>query len=254
MAKKNKIKFNFNSPVILTLSIISILFFVFDNFVLKQKLNQTLLLTPTLGGDFVFNFKSVKSYLRILLYIFGGTDPYGYVLYLILFLQLGTKIEEYYGSVVCGIMIFAATIFTGVLSACSCENAFSGIAPVVCMLIILDTVSYISKKNIPITSVLIIVLFFLSEYIKKNPNGLIGILIILAGGLCGSLFAFMATPKKRAAKKTQNNNDIYNDSYNIQNESEKKSKKFGFFRNKDKNIEKKKDNASDETVIGSIEL
>lgn len=228
--KKSKIKFNFNSPVVLALSILSILIFVFDNFILKQKMNHTLLFTPTLSGDFAFNFKSVNSYLRILLYIFGGTDAYSYALYLILFLQLGTKVEERYGSVVCGIMIFVATLFTGVLSACCCGNVFSGLAPVVCMLIILDTISYVSKKNIPITSVLIICLFFVSEYIKKNPNGFIGILIILAGGLCGSLFAFMAIPKRRAAKKTKGD-----DSNNV-------------------NVEKSGNNTSDETIVGSIEL
>ena len=39
--------------------------------------------------------------------------------------------------------------------------------------------------------------------LRKNPNGPVGVVIVAAGGLCGSLFAFLTSPKARKAKKNE---------------------------------------------------
>ena len=46
------------------------------------------------------------------------------------------------------------------------------------------------------------------NYVNKNlktieENETVGIIICIAGGLCGSLFAFLTSPKARAAKKAE---------------------------------------------------
>ena len=47
-----------------------------------------------------------------------------------------------------------------------------------------------------------IIFFILREAFIKNPNGAAGVIIVLAGGLAGSLFAFLTSTKARAERKT----------------------------------------------------
>jgi hypothetical protein len=47
--------------------------------------------------------------------------------------------------------------------------------------------------------------------LRKNLNGVIGVVITAAGGLCGSLFAFLTSPKARKAKKSEAALSEFND-------------------------------------------
>ena len=69
------------------------------------------------------------------------------------------------------------------------------------MLILLDAMMNISKKKISASSIAVLILFIVRLYIVKNQNGIIDVIIVIAGGLCGSLFAFIASPKARKARK-----------------------------------------------------
>ena len=135
---KIKMKLNYDAPVTIIFTLLSVLLFVLDWFLLKNKLNSTILITPTCDGEFQFSFKSFFSYLRLFLYVFGSGEALSFFAKLVIISLLGSAMEERYGSMVIGIMIFVATIFTGVLSACCCKLPFSGSDAVVFMLILLD--------------------------------------------------------------------------------------------------------------------
>ena len=112
---------------------------------------------------------------------------------------LGPAMEERYGSVIIGIMIFVSALFSGVLNACFCAESLVGAVPVVCMMIFLNAFMSFSKKTFPLSFAAVIVLFVFLEIF--SGAGVVRIIICIAGGLCGSLFAFLTSPKVKAAKK-----------------------------------------------------
>lgn len=209
MAKKRskskaKYKFSYDAPVSLTFVLVAVVLFLLDLLLVKGKLNAEYLLSPTAGGgNLPFDFKNILSYLRLLLYVFGGTEPFVLLSNLIFIVLLGPEMEGRYGSLVIGIMIFVSTIVSGVLSACFCNFPAFGASPLVFMLIILDILMHLTKKTISASAVFVICLFTASQFFTGSKNGIVGVLITLAGGLCGSLFAFMASPKTRTTKKQQ---------------------------------------------------
>ncbi|MCR5764442.1 MAG: hypothetical protein K6G09_00540 [Treponema sp.] len=237
---KLKIKFNYDAPVTLTFTLLSVLLFVIDFIFLKERLNSSIFITPTVSGDFQFSFSSLNSYLRLFLYIFGRESTLLFFSRLVIITLLGPRMEERYGSAVIGIMILVSTFFTGVLFASCCKVSFNGSTPIVFMLILLDMLFHISKKTVSLSSALATALFIACLFINPNENGLVGILIVLAGGLCGSLFAFMASPKTRARKTVSK----------VENKNAEKSKSA----EEPVVPESPATGSSDETVVGSIKF
>jgi len=205
MAKKNlKLKFVYDAPVTISFAFITLLLFLLDCYVFKGQLSAKWLLTPTSAqGVLPFSFSDFPSIIRLFLHVFGYGERRVLVTNLIFILLLGSTMEERYGSVIIGVMIFVASLFSGVLNACFCANSVCGAEPVVFMLILLWTMMHLSRSKISASSVCVIALFVCMECFKKNPNGLVGLVIVLAGGLCGSLFAFLTSPKARKAKKNE---------------------------------------------------
>ena len=248
MAKKKsrakiKIKFNYDAPVTLTFTLLSILLFLIDIIFLECNLNTSLFRTPAIGGEFQFNFKSISSYLKLFLYVFGWRSTISFFSELVVILLLGARMEERYGSLVIGLMILINTIFTSVLTACCCKQPFSGTDSIVFMLILLDMLFHISKKTISLSSALATGLFIVCLFVVPNQNDIVGVLIVLAGGLCGSLFAFMASPKtnnRKTVKKESKSVSIDNSTSALRTESSTPSSKGS--------------GNSDETIVGSIKF
>jgi len=242
MAKKRskvKFKFSYDAPVSLSFAIIALILFLIDSLLLKGKMNSNYLLTPTaVSGSLPFDFKNIISYLRLFAYVFGGSAPFTLISNLIFIILLGPEMENRYGSFVIGIMILVAVLVSGVLSASFCKFSVSGASPVVFMLIILDILMHLTKKTVSASAVAVICLFVASQFFVGNKNGLVGVLITLSGGLCGSLFAFMASPRARAAKKNQ------------KAEEKLPEKETQASRAKSK----KNNESSDETIVASIKL
>ena len=87
----------------------------------------------------------------------------------------------------------------------------------------------------------------------KRLSGIVGLIICIAGGLCGSLFAFLTSPKARAEKKSEKNSKPI--------KSMTAEEKTAFLeeldsqspRNNSKKS-KKSDSDDDTTVIGTIKF
>ena len=214
MAKKKfnlNIKVAYDAPVTLTFVIVCALIFLLNMLLAKSGKSmglEKLLASPTnQAGVLPFIVKQPLSYLRLLLYIFGSGQAGGVfaggasVLFtnLILIMLLGPAMEERYGSVIIGIMIFVSALFSGVLNACFCEASLVGAVPVVSMMIFLNAFMSFSKKKFPLSFAAVMVFFVLLQIFEGE--GAIRIIICIAGGLCGSLFAFLTSPKMKAEKK-----------------------------------------------------
>ena len=203
MAKKKfnvNLKVSYDAPVTLTFVIICAVLFLLNTFLIKNGAMDKLLSSPTsTAGSLPFIVSQPLSYLRLLLYIFGAGEGSVLITNLILIMLLGPAMEERYGSVIIGIMIFVSALFSGVLNACFCMESLTGAVPVVSMMIFLNAFMSFSKKKFPLSFAAVMVLFVVLEVF--GGAGAIRIIICIAGGLCGSLFAFLTSPKARAEKK-----------------------------------------------------
>ena len=208
MAKKKfnlNIKVAYDAPVTLTFVIVSAIIFLLNMLLAKSGKAagfEKIFASPTnQAGALPFIINAPLSYLRLLFYIFGASVGGASLLFtnLILIMLLGPAMEERYGSVIIGIMIFVSALFAGVLNACFCETSLVGAGPLVSMMIFLNAFMSFSKKKFPLSFAAVMVLFVLLQIF--SGAGAVQIIICISGGLCGSLFAFLTSPKMKAEKK-----------------------------------------------------
>lgn len=258
--KKIKMPFSFiyDAPVTLTFVIISLLFFIFDSLILKNKITPLILSSPTTSeGTLPFEIKNFLSYLRFFMYSFGGNFSLFYFANLIFILLLGPSIEEKYGSVVIGIMMVVSSVFAGVLNACFRSASMIGATSIVFMLIFLNAFLSFSKKKIPMSFVVVFGVYIVFNVIEPKVNVVVELFINIAGGLCGSLFAFLASPKARKVKKAEGlmaKAEILADFDDSNSPRFKNKFKFGKAKKEKPESEAKKEESSDETVVGTIKF
>lgn len=206
MAKK-KIKLGFkivnDGPASVIFLLVALVFALLNTFVFKDKLTSLFLSAPTAGnGELPFIVSKPLSYVRILFSIFGSYNQNSFMIPVFLICLFGPVLEERYGSIIIGIMMIVSGVFSGVLNACFCEHMTSGASSVVFMMLFLNAFFSLSKKKLPLSFIFVVGFYIAMDLIMfHNPNGIVGVLIEIAGGLCGSLFAFLASPKVRAQQK-----------------------------------------------------
>ena len=231
--KKVSIKINFDSKVSVAFVLLSLLFFLLKSF------TAAFTISPTVQtGTNAFNASSISSYLNLVLFVFGAQNFSMLVINSIIILLLGNTLEETYGAFILAVMMTISTLFTGVLSACFCKNSIQGSNGIIFMLLFLTVASSLIKKKMPVSTFMVFALFIICSFLQDHSNGIIEVFITIAGGLCGSLFAFLASGKSRtSAKKKSPSIDDYSDE-NSPRFKNKKSKKNSF--------------DDDETVVGTL--
>lgn len=264
MAKKKfKLNFVFDAPVTISFCLISVVLFVLNQIVLNQivlkgSLDGKILSSPTTSaGPVPFIASNPASYFRLFLYAFGAQNWVLLFTNLMFLLMLGPSQEERYGSVVIGIMMGVSILFSGVLNACFCETSLKGCNCVIFMMIFLNSFMSFSKKKIPASFFIIFIFYIIKEILQvtdKRFSGIVGLIICITGGLCGSLFAFLTSPKARAEKKSEKTSKPIS--------SMTAEEKTAFLeeldsqspRNRANKTKKSDSNDDDTTVIGTIKF
>ena len=253
MAKKNlSSKILIDSYVSIAFVAISLIILLCDLFLSKGKI-AAFLASPVLAPENninQFNVTSIKSYFQMIFYVFAPSDVNVLIPSLIFIMLLGPTLEDRYGITVIGVMIFICALFSGVLNACFCKNSLTGPSCIVYMMIFLNIFFSLIKKKIPLSFVIIFILLIVKDVL--SDGGLITLIINICGGLCGSLIAFLASPKVRATKKESKGGLL------------SKAEKIAYLKDLDsksprfKNAESKKDkktaSSEEETVIGTLKF
>lgn len=224
---KSKFKVRYDSPVTLTVTILTVLLFIIDSALLKGKMSEAVFTSYGTLSDKAFASSNALSYIRILLHVFGTTSWSALLINSAFFLLIGTVLEDRYGSVIFALMIFISALVSGVIGIFSPLD-MCGATPVIFMMIFLSAVTMISKRNLQISWVLIMVLYTaysMATAFEKNGaliegNGFIrffqsniSTFICMAAGVASSLFGFLSSPKKRKAstKKSDDKSSINED-------------------------------------------
>ena len=254
MAKK-KFKFNLkiavDAPVTVSFALISVLLFLLDTLAFKGSLSSKIFSSPTsAAGQAPFVLSNPLSYLKLVLYIFSDGSWSLLLSNLLFILLLGPAMEERYGSVVIGIMMIVSALFSGVLNACFCNVSLIGSCPLVFMMIFLNSFMSFSKKKLPLSFILIFFMYAAYEIMQKGKGQFAAMLICLAGGLCGSLFAFLTSPKARAFKRNESTS-----SRGLLSKAEKASYIEELDSQSPRNKKSdKKNNDDNDTVVGTLKF
>ena len=181
--KKFRIRITYNSPVILTFSLISlIVVFVgtYIDFTVVEK--YFMVYRAPLTDPF--------TYFRFVSYIFGHSGWSHFLSNFSYILLLGPLVEEKYGSERLLSMIGISALVGGLANFIFFPNvALCGASGIVFMLIIMSSVTSVSRGDIPITLILVIVIYLAEEiynafFIVDNISQFTHII----GGLCGAFF------------------------------------------------------------------
>lgn len=202
--KRKSLQISYNAPVTLTFSIAAALILILDQFIFTAMIDSLFTAPGAIGSQFAFNWKNPLDYLRLFSHVLGHKD-WGHLLGNLSFiLLLGPLLEERYGSKMLLLMMVTTAMVTGVLNAAFIPRGMLGASGIAFMMILLSSFTAITKNQIPLTFILVLILFLGQEVITSFGNKDIAVLAHVAGGLCGSLFGFLNAykpPKTSSVKK-----------------------------------------------------
>ena len=180
-------KIKYNSPVILTYAIVSICVLVFCS---------NGFLTKYFSSSAHLSFSNPYFYLRLVSYIAGHGGWSHLIGNLMIILLVGPLLEEKYGSGKLFEMFLITAITTGLLNAFLFSNSLIGGSGIAFMLILLSSFSNIKSKEIPLTFIIIAVLFIGSEVISTLKIDQISQFSHLAGGFIGAGYGFIRSGRR----------------------------------------------------------
>ena len=179
------IKFDYNSPVIISYLILSLIA-CFLNFISHGKSNK-LLFTSYRSSPF-----NPLTYIRLFTHSIGHVDLSHLIHNFLFILLIGPMIEEKYGSINLIVMLLITSLVIGLFNTIFSNYSITGASGNVYMLIVLSSFSNITEGKIPITLVLILIFYVLSEFKDRLIEGNKKTYHTghLLGALCGIGFGF----------------------------------------------------------------
>lgn len=183
-------KLTFNSPVVLIFSFVCAAVFLLGQIGIGKDL---FLLYPQ------WDMSNPVWYVRIWSHSLGHASTEHLMGNMALFLLLGPIVEEKYGSKNLLIMIFTTAIVTGIIQIMFFNVGLLGASGVVFMLILLVSLVNFKNKEIPLTFILIVVIYIGKELMGTFSEDNISHSTHIIGGIVGAVFGFALAGKKAKA-------------------------------------------------------
>jgi len=180
----------YNSPVILTFALICTAVFFID-----QGLLGNLLPYFTVGVS--INLANPFSIVTLFTHVIGHSSIEHLMGNLTFILLLGPIIEEKYGSKNTFLMIFLTALFTGIINVLFFSTGLLGASGIVFMLILLVSFTNNDGGGIPLTFILVAILFIGKEVLQSLQTDHVSQAAHIIGGFCGSIFGFTGILKKQ---------------------------------------------------------
>ena len=189
--KQHKYRLTYNSPVILTFAAVCAVTLLLD-WITKGFTNRLLFICYGHGS-----LLDPLTYLRIFTYVFGHASFAHFAGNMTMLLLVGPIVEERYGSWNLAIMILVTAIAGGILNTFFFSTGILGASGIVFLLIILSAFGNMKKGEIPLTLILIAVIYLGQEIfagITANDN--ISHFGHICGGVLGLCFGIWFYKKK----------------------------------------------------------
>jgi membrane associated rhomboid family serine protease len=190
-------KIKYNAPVTLTFA------FVCAGILI---LNQTLLKGFTqawfaVGPRGSFSPGSIRCWVTLFTHVIGHADWNHLISNFSLILLIGPILEANYGSRELLFMIVVTALVTGILNTLLFPSFLLGASGIVFMMILLASFTNFTKGEIPLTFILILILYLGREIFNSFRADNISEFAHIVGGFCGSLFGFFSPDRKALAGK-----------------------------------------------------
>jgi rhomboid protease GluP len=185
-------KIQYNSPVILTFALISLVALGL-NYLTHGATNKLLF------SVYRSSPLNPLTYLRMFTHVLGHANFSHYVGNFMLILMVGPMLEEKYGSSKMIFMILFTALITGLINIAFFGNvALLGASGIAFMFILLSSFVNIEKGRIPLTFILIAILYIGNEIITgvfTSDN--ISQFAHIIGGVCGCIFGWGIDPERK---------------------------------------------------------
>jgi rhomboid protease GluP len=193
-------RLTYNAPVTLTFALLATLVIVLQQFIFTGLENLFVVPGQLEKGA------SLSFFFQLIAHIFGHANWEHFLGNFSLILILGPILEEKYGSAKLSLMIVVTAIMTGILNLMLFDTGILGASGIVFMLILLSSITNYKKGEIPLTFVLVLILYVGKEIAQSFQEDQISQFGHVIGGLCGALFGFLIqhktpdSPKKEQEK------------------------------------------------------
>ncbi len=184
-------RIRYNAPITLTFALLSALVLAVDQLT-GAGIIPAICVVPGRSG---FDFSSFLDYVRIFTHVIGHISWEHLLSNFAIILLIGPILEEKYGSTALFIMILITAFVTGLLNALIFSTGLLGASGVAFMMILLVSFTNIRNGEIPLTFILILILYLAKELISSVQENQISEFAHIAGGACGSMFGFLR-PRK----------------------------------------------------------
>lgn len=188
---KSRLKLTYNSPVILTFSIICLVTLLID---MMTQGGSNRLLFVCYGHA---NLLDPLTYLRMFSYVFGHASFAHFAGNITMLLLVGPIVEQHYGSWNTVIMMAVTALAGGLLNMFFFDTGILGASGLVFLMIILSAFTSMKKGEIPLTLILIAAIYLGQEiYSGIAVNDNISHFGHLCGGVSGIGFGIAFHKKK----------------------------------------------------------
>ena len=178
-------KIRYNSPVVLTFVLLSLAAYLLNG------------LTAGWANYLFFSIYSTGSHLdpltlvRLFGYVLGHASFEHYVSNMTFILLVGPLLEEKYGSKKLLVLMGLTAVVTGIVHVLFFDGAILGASGIVFAMILLSSIVYAKKGEIPLTFVLVAIIYLGGQvvdglFVRDNVSQMGHLL----GGLVGSLYGF----------------------------------------------------------------
>ncbi|MFP4151752.1 MAG: rhomboid family intramembrane serine protease [Alkalispirochaeta sp.] len=178
-------KIRYNAPVTLTFALLASATLILDQTVFPQLLERFFVIGPSM------NPANPVDYFRLISHVIGHSSWVHLMGNFAFILLLGPILEEKYGSTGLFIMIVVTAVVTGLINVLFVRGGLLGASGVVFMMILLVSFTNIRQGEIPLTFILVVVLFLTQEVVDSLRNDSIAQFAHIAGGIIGGTFGFM---------------------------------------------------------------
>lgn len=175
----------YNSPVILTFALAACAALGVDGLCGGRLMPALFVVYPG------FDFANPLAYLRLFTHALGHRDWAHLVANFSVILLVGPVLEEKYGSGRLIRMLVVTAFFTGVLNAALFSTGLLGASGLAFMMILLASFTNHKEGELPLTFVLVVVLFLSKEVAQAFTRDDVSQFAHLMGGACGSVFGYL---------------------------------------------------------------
>jgi len=185
------VRIKYNAPTVLTFTLLCAIIMLLSQTLLPH-LNEKWFMVAG-RGVFKFSFRDIMT---LFTHICGHANWAHLISNFTLILVVGPMLEVNYGSKQLLLMIVITALVTGILNAVLFRSALMGASGVVFMMILLSSFTNFSRGEIPLTFILVLILYMGVQIIESFYTDNISQFAHIAGGLCGSFFGFFHPPKR----------------------------------------------------------